>query len=121
MHVPLARRVEPVDRLVEHEQTRLGKQRGGKPEPLTHPEGEAAYLVVGHVGEPDLLKDVVDIRRRRTGPAEGGQCGKVPPGGQRGVEAGAVDKACDTVGCRGRPPDRPAHDLESAAVREGQA
>ena len=121
MHVPLACRVEPVDRLVQHEQPRPGEQRGGKPEPLTHPERKAAHSVVGDVGEPDLLEDLVDSRRPRAGTAQTRQRGEVPPGGQRGVEAGTVNEARDTVGNCLSPPDRRAQDLETAAVRDGQA
>jgi hypothetical protein len=77
--------VETIGGFVEHEQARLGKQSGGEAEPLAHSEREAAHLVVGDVGEPDLLKYVVDPCRRRTGAAQAGQRGEVPPGGQRGV------------------------------------
>ena len=121
MHVSLARRVEPVGRLVEHEQTRPGKKRGGKAEPLAHSEREAACLVVGHVGEPDLLKEVVDVRRRSTGRAESGQRGEVLPRRERGVQAGGVDEARDIVGRRERPPERRSQHLEAAAVGDAEA
>ncbi len=121
MYVPLARWVEAVGGLVEHEQARLGEQGGGEAEPLPHSEGEATRLVVGDVGEPDLLEDVVDARRRCVATAQAGQRGEVAPGGQRGVETGAVDEARDTFGHRLPPPDRRAQDLKAAAVRQGQA
>ena len=40
-------RVEPVRRLVEHEQLRLAEQRGGEPEPLPHAERVALDAPVG--------------------------------------------------------------------------
>ena len=64
VHVLLAGRVQAVGRLVEHQQPRPGEQRGGQPEPLAHAEGEAADLVVGDVGEPDLRR-----ARRRSPPS----------------------------------------------------
>jgi hypothetical protein len=71
--------------------------------------------------EPDLLEDLVDPRRARTGTAESGQRGKISPGGQSGVQTGAVDKARDTIGRREGSPDRHAQDLKGAAVRGGKA
>jgi hypothetical protein len=49
-----------VGRLIEDEQSRLGEQGGGQPEPLAHPERETADAVVGDIDEPDLLKRVAD-------------------------------------------------------------
>ena len=117
----LAGRVEAVGRFVEHQQPGLGEQGGGEPEALTHAEGEAADPVVGDVGEPDLVEHVVDPRCPRVATAQSGQRGEVLPGGERGVEAGAVDEAGDTVGSGERPPDRRTQDLEAAAVGDGQA
>jgi len=53
-----------------HQQPRLGEQRGGEPEPLAHAEGETARLVVGDVGEPDLVEHVVDTGRTPVPAAE---------------------------------------------------
>jgi hypothetical protein len=73
--------------------------------------------------KPRTLSSATSVRPTwsRTSTAESGQRGKVSPGGQRGVQAGAVDEARDTIGCRERAPDRHAQDLESAAVSDGQA
>lgn len=116
-----AGRVEAVGRFVEHEQPGLGEQGGGEPEPLTHAEGEAAGLVVGDIGEPDLVEHVVDSRCPRVVASQSGQRGEVLPGGERGVEAGPVHEAGDAVGSGERAPERRAQDLEVAAVGDGQA
>jgi len=77
--------------------------------------------VVGEIGEPDLVEYVVDPDGPRVAAAESGQRGEVLPSGERGVEAGPVDEAVDTVGSRERPPDRRTQDLEAAAIGDGQA
>ena len=117
----LACRVETVGGLVEHEQAWPDEQSGGQPEPLTHSEGEATDLVVGDIGQTHLGENVVYPCGPGAGRAEAGQRGEVAPSGQGWVEAGAVDKAGDTVRSRQRPPDRHAQDLEGAAVGDGQA
>jgi len=53
-------RVEAVGRLVQDQQSRRGQERRGEPQPLPHPEREAADAVVGDVGEPDLLERLAD-------------------------------------------------------------
>ena len=60
VHVTGAGRIKAVGRFVEHEQSRPGQQRGGKPETLSHPEREAPHAVVRDIGEPDLLQRVAD-------------------------------------------------------------
>lgn len=121
MYVSFAGRVEAVGGFVEHEQPGLGEQGGRESEPLAHAEGEAAGLVVGDIGEPDLVEHVVDSRCPRVVASQSGQRGEVLPGGERGVEAGSVHEAGDAVGSGERAPERCAQDLEVAAVGDGQA
>ena len=118
MHVTGADRVEAVRRFVEHQQPRPGQQRGGEPEPLAHPEREAADAVVRDVGEPDLLQRVVDAVGAVASQAR--QRVEVLPGGERRVQARAVDEPRDPVGQRQRPAHRTAEDLQVAAVGLGQ-
>jgi hypothetical protein len=51
--------VEAVDRFVEEQSRRVAQQRRGDAEALAHPEGEPAGPAVRHVGQADLLEDVV--------------------------------------------------------------
>ncbi len=120
MHVSLPGRIKPVGGFVEHEQPGSGEQGGGEPEPLPHTEGEAAGLVVGDIGEPDLVEHVVDPRRPRVLAPQAGQRDEVLPGGERRIETGRVHEPRDTVRHGERTLHRRAQDLQPAAVGNGQ-
>ena len=63
-----ALRVEPVGRLVEHQQPRAAQQGVGQPEALAHAEGVGPDRPVVHAAEPDPVEGVLDpagARRRR--------------------------------------------------------
>ena len=77
VHVLLARRVQAVGRLVQHQEPGLGQQRGGQSEALAHAEREAADLVVGDLGQPDVGQGLVDARGARVAVPEPGERGKV--------------------------------------------
>ena len=48
--------IQPVDRLVEHEQGRVTEQRGGDAEPLAHAEREPLGALARHLGQADQLE-----------------------------------------------------------------
>ncbi len=120
VHVSLSGRIKAVGGFVEHEQPGSGEQGGGEPEPLPHAEGETAGLVVGDIGEPDLVEHVVDPRGPRVLAPEAGQRGEVLPGGERRIQTGRVHEPRDTVRHGERPLHRRAQDLQPPAVGDGQ-
>jgi hypothetical protein len=121
VHVVLAGRIQTVGRLVKHQQPRHGEQCGGESQPLAHAQGEAPHPVAGDIGESDLMEHLVDARHRGVTAAKSGKCGKVLPGGQRGVQPRAVHEAGDTIGPSQRASDRRPQDLQAAAVGNSQA
>ena len=58
-----AGRVEPVRRLVEDQQLRVGEQAASDAESLAHPERVALHALVRAVGEPDAGERAVDASR----------------------------------------------------------
>ena len=50
------RRVETIGGLVEHEEFRVGEQRGGDPQPLLHAQGEALRRLLAAVQQTDGLE-----------------------------------------------------------------
>jgi hypothetical protein len=59
--------IEPVCRLVEHQQPRPAQQRAGDAQPLAHAERVAADPAAGRSRELDLLEHLVHARRRDPG------------------------------------------------------
>ena len=49
-------RVQPVDRLVEHQDGRVAEQRGGDAEALPHAQGEPLRPLPGHLAQPDQFE-----------------------------------------------------------------
>jgi hypothetical protein len=85
-----ALRVQPVDRLVEHEQRRVTEQRAGDAEPLAHAEREPLGALARHLGQADQLKHLAH-------PAPGqvvrlGQAEQVVVGGPAAVHRLGVDQ-----------------------------
>ena len=120
MDVPLAGRVEAVGRLVEHQQPRPGRA-GRRPAraaaacPSEKPRTRSSATSV----EPDLVEQ---RRRRRRGvrdrtPRRAASAVEVLPGGQRRIEAGAVDEARDAVGRPRATAHRRTEDLQRARRR----
>ena len=115
-----ALRVEPVDRLVEHQHRRVAEQRGGDAEPLPHAEREAAGPAPGRRGQADLLEHLVDPAARRCrccAPATAG--GRGPAG--RGAAPTASSSAPTCVQRRraasGTAGRRPARSPSSGGVQ----
>ncbi len=52
--------VEPVCRLVEHEQVRVSRERHGNAEPLTHAERKIPRLFPSRSAEPDEPQQLAD-------------------------------------------------------------
>ena len=51
--------IQPVHRLVEHQDLRVAEQRRGDAEPLAHAERESLGPLPGHVGQPDDAEHLV--------------------------------------------------------------
>ena len=90
------RRVEPVRRLVQDEHLRFSQQRGGQPQPLSHPEGEPADPAAGGVGQADLLQHLVRPMVRQPGGA--GHRPQMVPGAAAGMEARRLEQRSDDPG-----------------------
>jgi hypothetical protein len=86
-------RVQPVGRLVQHQQRRVGQQRGGDAEALLHAQRVGAVGVVGPVGQPDQLQHLLDLGAGVA--AEHGQDVEVAAGGQGRVERRPLDHRPD--------------------------
>ena len=69
---------------VEHEQPRVAQQRGGHTEPMPHPEGVPADLVLP-VAQVDRFQDLVDAGAAGAS-VEAGEQLQVLAAGQPGVE-----------------------------------
>jgi hypothetical protein len=59
-HVPHAGGVQPVRRLVDHQQPRVAQQRGGDPQPLAHAERVATGLVPAAFGGAGEFEGLID-------------------------------------------------------------
>src|SRR5918999_1885346 len=59
-----ARGIEPVGRLVEHEELGVSEQCGRQAEPLSHAERVRLDASTGGGVEPDERQDLFDVRRR---------------------------------------------------------
>ena len=79
--------VEPVDGLVEDQDARVGEQRGGESQALTHPEGEVARGLARHIAETYHSQHLVD-----SAGADADRC----PEGQQVVARGSA--LVDTLG-----------------------
>ena len=82
--------IQPVDRLVEHEDRRVAEQRGGDPEPLPHAQREALGPLARDLAQADQREHLVHP----------------PPGQVVGLRPGRAD-GCRRCGRRA-PPSRPA-------------
>ena len=84
-----AGRVEPVGRLVEDQQLRVGQQAAGDAQPLAHPHRVGLHSLVGALGQADAVERDLDpavrsgSRRRRDA--------QVLPAGQVPMEARLLD------------------------------
>ena len=117
--------VEPVGRLVEHDEAARQQQRRRQPEALLHAERVAAVPAVGRVGEPDPLQRLADGAGDRA-PGEqrlGGRgAPQVLPAGQERVEPRALDQRADVrQRVRGGVRDGVPEQLRRARRRAGEA
>ena len=85
--------VEPVRRLVEHEQLGIAQQRRGQPEPLPHSERVALHAPVLRRVELDQPQHLVDPRVGNPGRA--GERAQVVAAGTAGVEVGRLEHRAD--------------------------
>ena len=83
-------RVQPIRRLVEDEELRVGEERRGDPEALLHTEREALDRLAIAADQADLRKDRFDAPERQA--AEAGERHEVGPGRQAGDERRALDR-----------------------------
>ena len=117
-HVGHAGRVEPVGRLVEHDQLRVAQQRRRDAEPLLHAERVALELVVARSARSTRSSARSTSASAR--PAVAGQHAQVVAPGQVGVEARALDQGADPLGHLGAA-GGPAQDARRAGGRPDQA
>jgi hypothetical protein len=89
-----ARRVEPVDRLVQDQQLRVAEQAAGDAEPLAHAERVRLHAVVGSRGQPDALQRAGDPPRGGAVARRGVHLQVLAPGQVR-VEARLLDDRAD--------------------------
>src|SRR5829696_8181003 len=87
--------VEAVGGLVQDEDVGIAEERGGEPEPLTHPEREAADPSAGGARQADVGEDLVDAVIRE--PGGGGEDAQVVPGPAAGVEARRLEHGADVT------------------------
>jgi hypothetical protein len=85
--------VQPVDRLVEHDDRRVAEQRHRDAEPLAHAEGELADPRAGDRLQPDQAEHLVDPRHRDA--VAGGQPAQVVAGGAAGVQRARLEQGAD--------------------------
>ena len=73
-----ALRIQPVDRLVEHQDLRVPEQRRGDAEPLAHAEGEALGPLPATSASPTMPRTSSTRRAgiRWSGPGTAGGCGR---------------------------------------------
>ena len=102
LHDP--RRIEPVRRLVEDEQVRVGEEGGGDAEALLHPEREALHRLAVAPGQPDLREHSVNSGKREA--AQAGERHEVRPRRQARDERWALDQDADPRGVVLRGADR---------------
>ena len=119
-----AERIDRGRRLVEDQQVRRLDQRVGDAEPLAHAARVLLDRVVGPIGQPDLLEDLVDGRLGLVAPqpVEAGRVAQVLAAGQSAVEADRVGQVADPALDLARLPGRvEAHHAGLARCRLGQA
>jgi len=104
-HVGHPRRVEPVGRLVEDQQSRILQQRRRDTQPLLHAERVRRVPVLATIGEIDHREYFADPQRIRS--AVAGQHLQIVRTGQIRVEAGRFDQRADAVEVTGRPAEQP--------------
>ena len=123
-HLARALGVEPVGRLVEHQQVLGGEQRAGDREPLPHPERVGAEPLVGRGQKSDPVERGVDPssgRRRVRRPVGGVEPVQVAPSGEVGMERRALDQGAHRRQHRGRPRrHRLAEQLDPAGRRRDE-
>ena len=123
-HVPElvdAGRIEPVGRLVEDQELRVGKQAACDAEPLAHTERVTLHAFVRPLGETGAFERAVDpvVRLR---PACSRDYGEVLAPGQVLVEAGLLDDRADACKCCGAfVRHRPAEQAHRACCRPREA
>jgi hypothetical protein len=97
-HLARALRVQPVRRLVQHEQFARGEQRRGEREALAHAERVGAVPLPGRREQPDPLQRRGDASLGRTGiggTVGGVEAGQIRPTGQVRMEGGTLHKGPD--------------------------
>jgi hypothetical protein len=120
-HLQDAGRVEPVHRLVQDQQRRVGQQAARHAEALAHAQRVALDAVIATRGEPDALQRAVDPRRGVIA-ARGGMDLHVLAAGQVRVKARLLDDRADASERRGTVTRQVAPEQPHAtAGRLGQA
>ena len=97
-----ALRIQPVDRLVEHQDLRVTEQRRGDAEPLAHAERESLGPLPGHVGQPDEAEHLVHPALagcRWSGPGSAGGCGRCGRRARPGRPAARPPRASGLANC----------------------
>jgi hypothetical protein len=114
-----ARRVQAVGRLVEHQQLRVGQQRGGYPQPLLHAQRIRRGPVTVTPGQPHGLDHRADPARRQ--PPQRGQAAQVVSAAQRTDNRRVLDQRTHPASEPFRMLDRLTEHGPGPAARRDQA